>query len=376
MKKSIRIMLVVGVCTSMLFGCQSAPVAQNENGVSFAKDSTQNSEVDEKTLGITQLDNVYHCKYTVKAKNREFNIDSDIQGYDKKSICVAEVESDVKNLSIDNINKAFMDGKGEVSISDNQSDLSVKDSFDNGESSSHNHTVANGSAEIKSENLSIEIIGSDFGFTNETLYKKYGNQWDNGATEGGFDGVPVADKIGEYSIDQAQKDVIDKLSSAFGEGGVIKDVTSAAKADGDGYYEFNFYPCYQNSPIVSKLFTYDSGIESNIDVKICKDGIFYMNAEECLWKTLKKEEKSIISFGEAVSSVERYMKKGLIVPDKGFTYNKCGLGYLAKTKDWKTVTLTPVWYFMTDQNSVSDSTDMQSLMSMGVYINALTGEIE
>ena len=132
MKKSIRFMLVVGVCTSMLFGCQSAPVAQNENGVSFAKDSTQNSEVDEKTLGITQLDNVYHCKYTVKAKNREFNIDSDIQGYDKKSICVAEVESDVKNLSIDNINKAFMDGKGEVSISDNQSDLSVKDSFDNG----------------------------------------------------------------------------------------------------------------------------------------------------------------------------------------------------------------------------------------------------
>lgn len=81
-----------------------------------------------------------------------------------------------------------------------------------------------------------------------------------------------------------------------------------------------------------------------------------------------------------MSLLEMYISNGQLSCSKEITFSKCGLEYMAKTDDWTTAELIPVWRFYIPAEQLTESemgvVAVNDDIPTDIYINAIDGKIE
>lgn len=378
--KAGKLIAIMTLNMCLLLGCAEAPQTEEKNGIAYETEQ-QDEAIQDMIKNETTESGVKdgeHCKKTIGSGNNVINIDAVVSAPEQNTVAVKTAEPDPEALNTDVCMEILMGGK------DNLKEIAVDDSGegmtdDNGEIVAIQRFIGTPNTKEWSSidgNLHLSTWNVGFDFVNDQLNTQYESIGLNG---GSYTQKMDGDIAEDYTKEMAKKEVQDvfsqilKLDIEFISCDAVWDDTGA------GYYDFTIVPVVDNLPLAvnDRTIDVDEIVDVNGSIRIGKDGIASISAENFLWKITDTDEDSeYISLDSLWDILQEYMDRGDITGSPNVTFSRLSLSWLPITDDWETAELRPVWKIYLPALDDGIGQAMSDSAASDICINAMNGKIE
>lgn len=385
MKKSISGVSTLLLMTLMLTSCAAVPESKTEDGVNYAVSNSEKAieeavrnGLEDKAQFIEKNGDGYTCVCDLGEGDSTFRINARVTNYGTDTVSKIKAEPDPSALDKEQINKLLFDGAMvENTNTDTESTEADTDGEENAEMVGMQSTRQMHYSGNDGTKRFDTITDAGFFFIDDTLSNQYNKIDLNGGITGDAD---ISD---EYTKEMAVNELTDVIRKIAGMDIAVLSSTSTTDGNGNGYYQIKFVSAIDGIPLAinDRDMNSDNIIDSYGEALIGSDGIAKIEATNLLWKGVKADKKEqCLKLGEVLSLLEMYISNRQLSCSKEITFSKCGLEYMAKTDDWTTAELIPVWRFYIPAEQLTESemgvVAVNDDIPTDIYINAIDGKIE
>lgn len=383
MKKVVTSKILVLLSALLVTGCASVPDSKEEDGVNYAISDSE-SEINEfvkngledKNEFILSDKNGHHCICKLGKAEQKFNINAEVTNYEVATVSSVEAEPCPTMLNKEKIKEYFFDND----ILEDTRSASFEERKKSEESTA---MVGMQSTQVinytNKDHTKLFNSNTDAGFFyfDDTLSAQYNRIDLEGGTTSNID---ISD---QYTMEMASEELTKTILDITGIDIIVTKSKSVSDNKGNGYYEFEFTSTVEGIGLAvnDREINTDNTIDSYGVAVMGANGIAKIEATNLLWRSTKENDKQdCLRLGEVLSLLEKYISDGKLTCNDKVVFSKCELVYLARTDDWKSAELVPVWRFYVPIEELVES-DMGEIamnndIPTDICINAIDGTIE